>query len=251
MQQLIIPAPESAPLRFNHHEPPHQWRESTSQAVQFVVGVDLGQARDFSAIVINEVSISERRKHHPGDQSCVFGAAQTIRRHRIRHVQRISLGTSYPDVIAEVRSRLLGLPPMPRQPALIVDATGCGRPVVDEMRRAGLHPVGATITCGSQWSHDEKGFNIRVAKGLLASVIAVALDAGRLTIAADGPHRETLRDELRAFRVKVSSSQNETFESWRQADHDDLVLAAALAVWAGERVPPKTQVNPHFSIYGQ
>lgn len=251
MQQLIIPAPESAPLRFNHYDPAHQWRESAPAAVQFVVGVDLGQARDFSAIVIDEVSLSERRKHHPGEPQSVYGAAQTMRRHRIRHVQRIPLGTSYPDVIAEVKARLLGLPAMPRQPALIVDATGCGRPVVDEMRRAGLHPVGATITYGSQWSHDERGFNIRVAKGLLASVIAVALDTERLTIAADGQHRETLRDELRAFRVKVTSSQNETFESWREADHDDLVLAAALAVWAGERVPPKMQVNPNFSVIGR
>ena len=31
------------------------------------------------------------------------------------------------------------------------------------------------------------------------------------------------------------NSGNETFESWRERDHDDLVLAVALAAWLGER----------------
>jgi hypothetical protein len=41
--------------------------------------------------------------------------------------------------------------------------------------------------------------------------------------------------ELRAFRVKLTPAGNDTFESARERDHDDLVLAMALAVWAGER----------------
>lgn len=40
--------------------------------------------------------------------------------------------------------------------------------------------------------------------------------------------------ELEAFRVKVTASANETFGAWRERDHDDLVLATALAAWAGE-----------------
>jgi hypothetical protein len=30
-------------------------------------------------------------------------------------------------------------------------------------------------------------------------------------------------------------SAQETVESWRERDHDDLVLATALAAWVGER----------------
>jgi hypothetical protein len=34
--------------------------------------------------------------------------------------------------------------------------------------------------------------------------------------------------------VKITEELNETFESWRERDHDDLVLAVALAAWAAE-----------------
>lgn len=44
--------------------------------------------------------------------------------------------------------------------------------------------------------------------------------------------------ELEAFRVKVTASANETFGAWRERDHDDLVLATALAAWAGELALP-------------
>jgi hypothetical protein len=36
--------------------------------------------------------------------------------------------------------------------------------------------------------------------------------------------------------VKVTDSGKETFEAWREGDHDDLVMAVALAARAGERV---------------
>jgi hypothetical protein len=48
--------------------------------------------------------------------------------------------------------------------------------------------------------------------------------------------------ELLAFRVKVTASANETFEAWRERDHDDLVLAVATAAWVGERVTQRLYV---------
>jgi hypothetical protein len=38
--------------------------------------------------------------------------------------------------------------------------------------------------------------------------------------------------------VKVTADRNETFSSWRERDHDDLVLALAPGVWMGERLGP-------------
>jgi hypothetical protein len=47
---------------------------------------------------------------------------------------------------------------------------------------------------------------------------------------------KTLTKELQTFRVKVSLAKaNESFEAWRERDHDDLVLAVAMAVWLAER----------------
>jgi hypothetical protein len=40
-----------------------------------------------------------------------------------------------------------------------------------------------------------------------------------------------------AFRAKVTLAGNETFEAWREHDHDDLVLEVALALYAGNVQP--------------
>ena len=40
------------------------------------------------------------------------------------------------------------------------------------------------------------------------------------------------------FSAKISkSTAHETYEAWREGNHDDLVLSGALACWAGERYP--------------
>ena len=217
----------------------------------FVVGVDLGQSRDFSAIVINEVNHAERTHWQQTPFQPVPGELrrEQINHHRLRHVERIPLGTSYPAVVARAAAVLGKLPALPRPPVLVADATGVGRPVMDLMRRQGIDPLAVTITAGSGQTVEAR--ETRVAKRILASGVAVALDTGRLQVVASGPDVETLRNELRAFRVKVNTSQNESFESWREQDHDDLVLAAALAVWAGERVVPRVGINPKWNLFAR
>ena len=41
------------------------------------------------------------------------------------------------------------------------------------------------------------------------------------------------------FRVSVTSDRNETFAAWREKDHDDLVLALALAVFDSQLSVPR------------
>ena len=55
-------------------------------------------------------------------------------------------------------------------------------------------------------------------------------------------------EELQNFRIKFTRAGNDTYEAWRESDHDDLVLAAAMAAWFGEKklhsilkVPPLPQ----------
>jgi hypothetical protein len=71
-------------------------------------------------------------------------------------------------------------------------------------------------------------------------VLQVLLGNRRLHVAPTLPEAKVLLRELGTFTVKVTDSLNETFESWRERDHDDLVLAVALACWAAEnlRKPP-------------
>jgi hypothetical protein len=43
-----------------------------------------------------------------------------------------------------------------------------------------------------------------------------------------------LARELAAFQVKMSTSSPKEMDAWRDASHDDLVLAMAVAAWLGE-----------------
>jgi hypothetical protein len=40
---------------------------------------------------------------------------------------------------------------------------------------------------------------------------------------------------LTTFQVRITPSANETFGTWREGAHDDLVLAVAIVAWIGER----------------
>lgn len=253
---LLLPVPDTLPEPFPFGPPPKQqvreWFEDRAmKPICFVVGVDLGQARDFSTIIINEVNFADRVHF----QQTVFEPApgelrrEKVTHHRLRHVERIPLGTPYPAVLDRVAAVLEGVPAMPRPAVLVMDATGVGRPVMDLARKQGLTPLGVTITAGGTETVERQ--DARVAKKILASTVAVALETNRLQVVAVGEHVETLRDELRAFRVKVTANQNESFESWREADHDDLVLGAALAIWAGERLRERFRVNPLWRLQGR
>jgi hypothetical protein len=66
------------------------------------------------------------------------------------------------------------------------------------------------------------------------SVLQVLLGNRRLRVAEGLAEARTLQRELEAFKVKLTAAGNEQFESWRDRDHDDLVLAVALAAWAAE-----------------
>jgi hypothetical protein len=72
-----------------------------------------------------------------------------------------------------------------------------------------------------------------VAKKDLVGAVQAPLQDGRLKFAEALPLTAVLVRELAAFRVKVTLAGNETFEAWRERDHDDLVLAGAAALSLG------------------
>jgi hypothetical protein len=217
------------------------------------LGVDLGQARDPTAVCVLEEPLWAtadwaERLFLPAsgwvsvvglgadqvDRLRAFGYHQG-RPHepplRVRHLERLPLGTSYPDVVAHIKS-LMGRPELPADStALVVDATGCGRPVIDMMRLAGLRPVAVTITAGTATTYDLEDGSCRVPKRDLISVVAVLLEQRRLEIAEALPEAATLKRELGTFRRRVTRDGDDTYSSWREADHDDLVLSVALAAW--------------------
>jgi hypothetical protein len=153
---------------------------------------------------------------------------------------------TYPTIVAHTRTLVGALRARQPKPAvdLIVDYTGVGRAVADLLEEAGLGmPVTlVTITGGDVVTRGERGEQ-RVPKRDLAAVVQVCLQSERLHIAETLPLARTLTDELVNIRVKVSLAGHDSYGAgaeWREGNHDDLVLALALATWQGEnRIVPR------------
>ena len=61
--------------------------------------------------------------------------------------------------------------------------------------------------------------------------MAVLVENRRLKTIRGDDMSHLLAKEMRAFSVKVTPVGHETYEAWREAEHDDLVLAVALGCW--------------------
>jgi hypothetical protein len=180
------------------------------------VGVDLAQVSDYTAI-----AVAER-----------LGAAREAAYH-VRHLERIERGTSYPLIVARV-AELARAPAIAERATLVVDGTGVGRAVIDLLRAERLRPrlVPVTITAGLEASRE--GLYWHVPKRDLVAAVQVALQTRRLKVGPALPAAELLTRELEAFQIKLSPAGHDSYGVWREGAHDDLVLAVALAVWAGE-----------------
>lgn len=181
---------------------------------KYFIGVDLGQASDYTALSVIEKS---------GNMAY------------IRHLERLQLGTPYPYQVSRIKMIWSTLPKGTR---LIVDHTGVGRAVVDLIKREGMNPVALTITAGNEPT--KEGMNWHIPKRDLISSLIVAFQTGNVKIAKSLPEAETLTRELMNFKLKVNlQTGHDSYEAWREGIHDDLVLSVAMAVYTAELGKPK------------
>jgi hypothetical protein len=201
---------------------------------KYFVGLDLGQAQDYTAISAIEVIPSQyveqseemdQEYHRPKTRAVVTEGLPIT--YHIRHLERLPLGTPYPDIVNRVKNVLHLLPD---GTDLILDHTGVGRPVSDMFYNEGLRPVCVTITGGDTVTRD--GLFFHVPKRDIVGVLAVAFQNKQLKIAEALPDAETLISELLNFKVKISTSGHDQYDTWREGAHDDLVLSVGLAIWA-------------------
>jgi hypothetical protein len=208
-------------------------RYVTGAKLEYCAGLDLGQKNDYTAL-----ALLERQERVWNTRDPVTWDFHRDVQHRIVHLDRMPLGTSYPRVVDQVKD-LLAQSPVYAAPALVVDSTGVGKPVLDLVRARGVPGalVPVTITAGLKAKQD--GAEWHVPKRELIVGLQVAFETGRLTIERDIAGVDTLVSELMAMRVRVGLSGHERFEAWREGAHDDLVLAVALAWWEMNRKKPE------------
>jgi hypothetical protein len=190
---------------------------------QYFAGLDLGQAQDFSALAVLE----RVKRPDPARPD------REVNHYAVRELRRWPLGTSYTVICADVVSRYASGPLT--DSTLAVDRTGVGAGVIDFVGKArpAAQLVPVLITAGHQVVPEGRGWH--VPKRELVAVLQVLLQTRRLKVASSLREAETLTKELANFRVKVTVAGNETFEAWRERDHDDLVLAVGIAAWVAER----------------
>jgi hypothetical protein len=181
-----------------------------------ILGLDLGQAHDYTALRGLEHSRTVSQEHQ---YSC-------------RNLRRFPLGSPHTTIVQEIVQIARQFP---QSASLAVDMTGVGRPVVDMSRTHCPIPVWPiTITSGAEHAQNEDGW--RVPKKELVSVIQMLLQSRRLHIIKQVPDAMLLTKKLASLQVKITTAGHETFGAWRERAHDDCVLAIALGCWVGEHL---------------
>ena len=152
----------------------------------------------------------------------------------LRHLHRFPLNTSYPSIVAEVRS-LLSRPPL-SQPStmLAVNGSDVGTAVVSLFQQAGLHVMVRPVYITGGATESREGNTHYVPKLELISVVQATLQTGRLKIAGNLPEASNLVRELQDFSLTAAEIENNIYAG-RQGKSGDLVLSTALALWLAEK----------------
>jgi hypothetical protein len=185
-----------------------------------VIGLDIGQRRDYSAIAILDWVEEFDGRRDPVTYD--FIRRKIV---RLRHVERVHIGTPFSGVVNRV-AKIVSDPPL-QGCTLVVDATGVGAPVVELLRseRLPCRLIPAQITGVLDESSD--GVYYRVPKRDLVVGLQVLIDRQDFQIDSHAPAAEALVQELTSFKAVKSPSGNLRYG----AGKDDLTMALSLAWW--------------------
>ncbi len=188
------------------------------------LGVDLGQKQDPTALAL--VRRIEYRDAYGGPRFDGLGVVG---------LERVPLGTPYPVVVERLR-RLTHRLDLIGRVKVVVDATGVGSPVVESMRQVGLgaEVTSVTITGGASETH--KGLDYHVPKQDLMMGLQLLLEKGELRISRRVQEAGALVKELVNMRQQTGARGRIRVGAEAFGEHDDLVMALALAVWKAKRI---------------
>lgn len=181
------------------------------------VGLDLGQRRDHSAIAVVQCDRGGWMNSVP----------RTL---CVRYLQRIPLGTPYTRVAQRV-GEVVRNPLLAGRSRVVVDATGLGGPVVDLLKAARLDcPLTPVTITGGDRAHNT-GDRWQVPKRDLLTNLLVLLEARELKIPKGLADAGTLVRELGEMEMRQAGYGRMQMGAEGPGEHDDLVIAVALACW--------------------
>jgi hypothetical protein len=199
---------------------------------EFYLGLDCGQAQDYSAI-----SILQKQAN----------------RYDVVYLERLPLDMPYPAQIEHIFQICNKKPISTANKVLAIDYTGVGRPIVDLAQDRGLHPIGVAITGGNSVSWNEDKTRASVPKRDLIAGLQISAQNDRLKVASGLQYGPVLAEELQSFKVKIDPrTAHDSYGSWREGEHDDLILSLAIALWIAEnRDAPTHAILRYISRIGR
>jgi phage FluMu gp28-like protein len=182
--------------------------------MKFCLGVDLGQRQDHTAMALVE---------------------RWEEKLLVRYVERAPLGMPFSAVVERMRT-ITSDRTLSGRTIAVVDATGLGAPVVEQMRSARLpcQLAAVTITGGGTETKTAQGWN--VPKRDLIAGVQVWLERGDLRIPRRMKDADALLRELQEVRSWRGAGGEMRSGAEGAGRHDDLAMALALAVWKGARI---------------
>lgn len=179
----------------------------------YIIGVDLGQSHDFTAISI----------------LLKDGTA-----YQVVHLERLPLDMPYPKQVEYVYGIMHRKPLYESNVTLAIDYTAVGHPVLDMMDERGMQPVGISISGGNAVSWDPEWKKAVVPKKDLISAMQISAQNNRLKIPPNLKFGDELIRELENFKVKIDIRTAHDSYNAREGAYDDLILSLAIGLWTSE-----------------
>lgn len=219
-----------------------------------IIGMDIGKKVDHSAIAVVELKQKFKENIKPYQLNLEHGKLVPTEEihHHIHAMKRLPLGTDYMEQVKAVEKIYYNIKNNRKTHALqlhlVVDETGVGGSMYDFFRASHLKPIGINITGGGGRVNRFSNTSFGVPKVDLATTIERLLQTGQIKIADSISLKNLLIHELQNWQVKITEHGNEQF-THRSGEHDDMIIAIALACWFGERqIKKKIRSFPKKSL---
>lgn len=155
----------------------------------YTIGIDLGTVNDYTVMTVVDRDTN-----------------------RVVHIDRFK-GIDYPLQKQHIKAKALRY----NNARIIIDATGVGKPIYEDLRQEGLFVEDFTFSGKSK-------------EELIGKLIVFAREK-YIQI----PNNEVLLDELRSFQFQLYNERGEVLKNIKyeapKGSHDDCVMSLALAVW--------------------
>jgi len=194
----------------------------------FLVGLSVGQGAATGIAVLQKVTPPARR------------GQRSVATYHCRYLRRwLPPDTAYPILVKELDAKLAGTL---RNCTLVVEAGTGLRTVVSMLWRSDLPAQIQPVEVKTSAEDTYVGDAWKVSKGSLTETTRQVLQEERMIfdermpteVMATTPPVRTIYQAILTYPFERATVANEAFAA-RDGEHDDLVLAVALACWYGER----------------